>query len=384
MFSTSDSVYSRKNPFPAKLLANRVMALEGTTKETRHFEISLAGSDLKYEAGDAAGIFPTNNPVMIEELLAHFGFSGEEEVPRASGGTGSIRSVLMTDCDVRIPGVKFLRQVVLKEGRQLEFAGILNPENKRQLDGYLRGREVIDILLAHPTIRFTPEEFVSGLRPLTPRLYSIASSPKLYPEALHLMVAVVRYESFGRKRGGVATTFLADRVTESTPVPVFVHSAKGFRLPEDNDLPVIMVGPGAGLAPFRGYLQERQARGAKGKNWLFFGEQREKSNFFYKDELEQYQRDGLLNRLSTAFSRDQDYKIYVQNRMVEPENAKELWRWLEEGAHFFVCGDAERMAKDVDAALLRIVREQGGKSPEEAIAYVDAMRKEKRYKRDVY
>jgi len=224
---------------------------------------------------------------------------------------------------------------------------------------------------------------VKLLRKLLPRLYSIASSQKAYPTAVHLTIAVVKYESHGRNRKGVASTFLAERVSETDRVPVFVHTAKGFRLPEDGNTPIIMVGPGTGVAPFRAYLQDRKATGAKGKSWLFFGEQRRASDFLYEAEFKALQADGILARFDTAFSRDQAHKVYVQNRMME--NAAEIWKWIDqEGAHFFVCGDAARMAKDVDAALLKIVETEGRKTVEEAGVYVEELKKAKRYKRDVY
>jgi sulfite reductase (NADPH) flavoprotein alpha-component len=219
------------------------------------------------------------------------------------------------------------------------------------------------------------------LRKLQPRLYSIASSPKAFPEDIHLTVAVVRYELHGRKRQGVCSTYLADRVNGGT-MPVFIHSAKHFRQPEDPSVPVIMVGPGTGIAPFRAFLQEREVLGAPGKTWLFFGDRNRATDFLYEEEINAWRGKGVLHRLDTAFSRDQPEKIYVQQRMME--NAAELWRWLEDGSYFYVCGDASRMAKDVDEALHRIVEQAGGKSKEEAAAYVEELKKTKRYRKDVY
>ena len=242
--------------------------------------------------------------------------------------------------------------------------------------------EVIDFLLAHPSIRFTPAEFIATLRKLQPRLYSISSSQRLHPEQVHLTIATVRYESHGRQRKGIASTFLAERAEPPVPIPLFFHSAKHFRLPEDPSLPVIMVGPGTGIAPFRAYLQERQASGATGKNWLFFGDQKADYDYLYQEELEGWHKDGVLSQLHLAFSRDQAEKIYVQQRMLE--NAAELYAWLEEGAHFYVCGDASRMAKDVDAALHKVIEQAGGKTSVEASEYMEKLKKSKRYKRDVY
>lgn len=386
MSTPTDSPYSRKNPFPGKLVTNRLLTGEGSEKETRHFEISLVGSGLSYEVGDALGVYASNDPELVDQIVKALGCSGDELVPRPDNqGQAPLRQVLITDYEIKsAANTKFLKAIVEKSGSAPNLAELLNPERKKELDLFLWGMEIIDFLADHPSAKFTPEEFVGTLRKMTPRLYSIASSLSAFPEQVHLTIAVVRYESHGRTRKGVASTYLTERVDPEKGVPLFFHTAKHFRLPEDGNTPIIMVGPGTGIAPFRAYLQERKARGAQGQNWLFFGEQREKLNFFYKDEFEQLQKDGYLHRFSTAFSRDQAHKIYVQNRMTEPDNAKGIWDWLEKGAHFYVCGDAARMAKDVDTALHTIVEQQGGRSPEEAAAYIENLKKEKRYKRDVY
>ena len=375
-------LYSRKNPFPARLLVNQKLNMEGSEKETRHYEFSLAGSGLRYEVGDSMGIFPQNNPLLVQELLQALHFSGDEQVMNKEGETVSVREGLLKHYQITQPSKQFLEAIVEKSRGASELGELLHPERKSELEHYLWGLEVIDFLLDAPSIRFAPEEFVSKLRKLQPRLYSVGSSIKAYPEQVHLMIASVRYESKGRKREGVASTYLADRVGQNTPVAMFVHVAKGFRLPEDPETPIIMVGPGTGVAPFRAYLQERKTVGAPGKNWLFFGEQRSRCDFFYHDEFVALQADGVLTRFHTAFSRDQAYKVYVQHRLLE--NSKEVYAWLQEGAHFFVCGDAARMAKDVDLALVQIVEKEGAMSPENAAEYVEALRKEKRYKRDVY
>ena len=375
-------LYSRKNPFPARLLVNQKLNLEGSEKETRHYEFSLVSSGLQYEVGDSMGVFPQNNPQLVQELLDALHFSGDEQVKTKDGETVSVREGLLKHYQITQPSKQFLEAIVEKSRGASELEGLLDPDRKSELDHYLWGLEVIDFLLHAPSLEFTPEEFVSKLRKLQPRLYSVASSIKAYPEQVHLMIVSVRYESHGRKREGVASTYLADRVDQNATVPMFTHVAKGFRLPEDPATPIIMVGPGTGLAPFRAYLQERKTIGAPGKNWLFFGEQRSRCDFFYRDEFAALQADGVLTRFDTAFSRDQAYKIYVQNRLLE--NSKEVYAWLQEGAHFFVCGDAARMAKDVDVALLKIVEKEGSMSPEAAAEYVEALRKQKRYKRDVY
>jgi sulfite reductase (NADPH) flavoprotein alpha-component len=378
------SLFSRKNPFPAPHVTNRRLSGPSSQKETRHHEISLVASGLRYEVGDSLGVFASNDPVLVGEILGAIGATGEEAVTTADGATKSLRDALLRDLIITTPSKEFLAALVAKAGDAVADLAALTGDaaRKKELDAYLWGREVIDFLLAHPGIGWGVEEFVKTLRKLQPRLYSIASSQKEVGEAVHLTIATVRYETFGRRRSGVASTFLADRTAGGVAVPVFVHTAKHFRLPEDPATPVIMVGPGTGVAPFRAYLQERKALGGGGKNWLFFGEQRRDSDFLYGAELEVLQAEGVLNRLDLAFSRDQEQKIYVQHRMREA--SAELFRWLEEGAHFFVCGDGERMAKDVDAELQAIVAREKGCSAEAAAEYVEGLKKAKRYKKDVY
>lgn len=379
--SDTTIAYSRKNPFPAKLKVNRALTLEGSEKETRHYELSLAGSGLKYEVGDSLGVFPSNDPELVDEILRTLGFSGQEPVPAPDGQIVPMRSALMHNYIITEPSKQLLKAVAEKDPSATFLQDMLDPELKSELDQYVWGRGVIDPLMEF-NVKFEAEEFAGVLRKLQPRLYSIASSQRAYPEEVHLTIASVRYESHGRRRAGVASVFFAERVDENTGIPVFVHSAKHFRLPEDPDTDIIMVGPGTGIAPFRAFLQDRKATGATGNNWLFFGEQRSKSDFFYRGEFETYLAEGVLRRFDTAFSRDQDYKIYVQHRMLE--QAADIFKWIEGGAYFYVCGDANRMAKDVDEALHKIVETQGGITPEQAIEYVAALKKEKRYRRDVY
>jgi sulfite reductase (NADPH) flavoprotein alpha-component len=377
--SSAPSLYSRKNPFPARLSHVRPLTAGGSGKETLHFEVSLADSGLVYEVGDSLGVFPSNDPAEVVEVLAAAGLTGDELVE--SPEPGVLRDVLIRQVTLREPSRQLLAAILEKCPDAEELVELIDPEAKTVMQDWLDGREVIDILLAYPRARFTAGELVKVLRKLQPRLYSIASSAKAYPQDIHLTVAVVRYEAHGRRRQGVCSTFLADRATDS-PVPVFIHSAKHFRPPEDPSLPVIMVGPGTGIAPFRAFLQEREVIGAAGPSWLFFGDRNRATDFLYEEEILRWQKSGVLHRLDVAFSRDQAEKIYVQHRMLE--NAAEIWRWLQEGGFFYVCGDASRMAKDVDDALHRIVAEQGGKSPEEAEAYVEELKKSKRYRKDVY
>ncbi len=364
--------YSRKNPFSAKLLANRMLTGAGSQKEVRHFEIGLAGSGLTYETGDALGIFPTNAPAVVERVLQSLGCDGEEAVT-VSAGEIPLRLALAKHFDITKPTNELLSAIA---GRVPELAAIF--ADKAALKSWLHGREVSDVLadLAQP---FTPPELIALLRKMAPRLYSISSSPKAHPDEVHLTVGIVRYETHGLARGGVCSTFLADRAGE---VPVFVQPSHGFKLPANGDTPIIMVGPGTGIAPFRAFVEERIITGARGRNWLFFGDQRRATDFLYEDSLTAWLRDGHLARLDLAFSRDQAEKVYVQQRMIE--QAGELWSWLEDGAHFYVCGDASRMAKDVDAALHKVIETAGNKSTDDAAAYVAKLKSEKRYQRDVY
>ena len=373
--------YDRKNPFKAKLIRTRVLNKAGSAKETRHIEISLEGSGLTYEVGDALGVVPTNCPTLASEILELLGCDGEEAVPNVDGVESSLRHALQHSYQITQPTLAFIQEVAKRSSENCsEWAALMAEDKKGEFEKFLHGREVIDFLKCAPR-KFAPKEFVSLLRKLQPRLYSISSSPKAHPNEVHLTVGTVRYESHGRVRKGVCSTFLADRVEAGGIVPVFVQTSHGFRLPTDPTTPIIMVGPGTGIAPFRAFLEERRAIGAFGKNWLFFGDQQRACDFLYEEELTAMQRDGFV-RLDLAFSRDQMDKIYVQNRMLE--NASELWKWLEAGAHFFVCGDAKRMARDVDQALHQIVQSAGGKSAEEAAAYVQNLKSTKRYQRDVY
>ena len=375
------STYSKSHPFPAPLLANVKLNGDGSAKDTRHFAFSLEGSGLSYEAGDALGVRATNCPELAEELLRALGRSGEEPVPDRDGKETPLREALVHHYEItRIPAP--LLKAVAERSGDAELQKLTAPGVNGELSKFLWGREIIDLLHGHPKAKFTPSEFVALLKKLQPRLYSISSSPKAHPGEVHLCVGVVRYDSLGRARKGVCSTFLAERVPAGGAVPVFVHHNKNFRPPANPDAPMIMVGPGTGIAPFRAFLEERRASGAKGRNWLFYGDQRSATDFLFRDELEAMQREGTLHRLDLAFSRDQAEKIYVQTRMLE--HAQELYAWLEEGGGFYVCGDASRMAKDVDAALHQVIQTAGGKSAEEATAYVAALKKDKRYQRDVY
>ncbi|MDO9164271.1 MAG: sulfite reductase subunit alpha [Methylococcaceae bacterium] len=374
------SQYNRKNPFPAKLQVNRLLTAPSSSKETRHYEISIAGSGLSYEAGDALCVVPTNCPQLVDDIIKALACNGDEEEP-VNGELISLREALRTHFEIKLPSKELLEEIATRSGDQ-ELNGLLTAGDKEKLSDYLWGRDILDLLLQFPACEFAAAEFIAFLKPLQHRAYSISSSGKLHPDTVHLTVASVRYDSHGRQHKGVCSTFLADLVNADTEVRSFFTPNKVFRVPDDNSLPMIMVGPGTGIAPFRAFLQERQFRKAAGKNWLFFGDRNAATDYIYREEIEAMQASGLLTRLDLAFSRDQDAKIYVQDRMLE--NGAELFAWLEQGGYFFVCGDAYRMAKDVDKALHEVIATHGKLSEQQAIDYVNQLKKDKRYVRDVY
>jgi sulfite reductase (NADPH) flavoprotein alpha-component len=372
--------FSKKNPFPAPILTNYNLNAAESEKATYHIGFSLAGSGLTYQVGDALGVFPRNDERVVDEILAGLPFKTDECVPLPTGGEALLRDALIEHYDIRGINKSFLQKWQVRSGSPF-LRALVEADDKQAYEGFCWGRELIDLVLDHPADFADAEDFVSILKRLQPRLYSIASSPKTHPDEVHLTVGVVKYATFGRRRGGVCSTFLAERCKSLKP-GVFLHENKLFRLPADGSVPVIMVGPGTGIAPFRAFLEERRETGAPGKNWLFFGNPHRATDFLYEEELTAMLAAGHLTRLDTAFSRDQKQKIYVQDRMVEA--GAELWAWLQAGAMFYVCGDASRMAKDVDVALHKIAAEHGALSTEAAAAYVASLRKDRRYLRDVY
>ncbi len=372
--------YGKKNPFPSPILRNYNLNGAGAEKETHHVELSLEGSGMEYVVGDALGVCPVNPEEQVDEILNSLPFNTNEEVPLPGGGEASLREALTTSYDIRSLTPKLLQAWQERSGSPF-LRSVVETQDRKVMNEFCWGRELIDLVTEYPADFSDGEEFLTVLKKLQPRLYSISSSPNAHPGEVHLTIAIVRYHSHGRQRGGVCSTFLADR-SEGLQPGSFVHHNKAFRLVEDDNAPIIMVGPGTGVAPFRAFLEERRVRGATGKNWLLFGNPYRKTDFLYEEEFIQMQKEGVLSRLDLAFSRDQEQKIYVQHRM-EEEGAL-MWEWLEGGACFYVCGDASRMAKDVDASLHRVVEKHGGKSEDEARDYVKAMKKERRYQRDVY
>ncbi|NHK26848.1 sulfite reductase subunit alpha [Parvularcula flava] len=369
--------WNRKNPYTSVLATNRLLSAEGSAKEIRHFEFALGDSEIEYEAGDALGVMPVNDPELVEATIKRLGYN-----PDADAGDGkSLREALTTDYEISMPSRDYLTAVAA-QAEDSRLSHIVDNNDKEAIDDYLWSKDQLDLLNLYPVVTWDLEQYLDLLKPLQHRAYSISSSPKADPDHIHLTVASVRYDSHGRQHGGVCSTFMADRVGDQGTAGIFLSPNKAFRLPSDLDAPVIMVGPGTGIAPFRAFLQDREAAGAKGKNWLFFGDQKRKSDFIYEQEMLDWHDKGVLTKLDLAFSRDQEEKIYVQQRM--KENGAELFKWLEEGAYFYVCGDATRMAKDVDAALLKIIEKEAGINDDAAWDYVGKMKKDKRYLRDVY
>ncbi|MFH5806576.1 sulfite reductase subunit alpha, partial [Alienimonas sp. DA493] len=372
------STWTRDNPFPATLLAVRNLNGEGSAKYTSHVEIDLTGSDLTYEVGDSLGLYPTNCGELVDEVLAELGADPIAVVTPPTGDPCSLRQALIERVCLAEVTDELLEALVPRCAEPAD-AELL----KRALDDpdAIDGWDVLDVLRAVPSAKIGFDAFLQTLGPLQPRLYSISSSPKAHPGQVHLTVGRVEWERGSRKRKGVASTMLADRLRVGETVRVFVQKSHGFTVPPDPQAPAIMVGPGTGIAPFRAFLEERAVTQAPGRNWLFFGDQRGETDFLYRDELTALRDRGVLHRLDTAFSRDQAEKIYVQNRMLEA--ADELYDWLRDGAYLYVCGDAKRMAVDVDRTLHAIVADRAG-GEAAAKAFVQDLKKSKRYCRDVY
>lgn len=373
--------YGKKHPFPAEVTENLLLNGEGSAKETIHVELSLAGSGLQYEPGDALAVQPTNCPSMVKDILAAAKLKGTEEIEVKGEGKKLLADALREDFDITA-----LSKVVLKKLAEAtaseKLNALLQDDAKDALRDYMHGREIVDAIIEFAPKGLSAEALTGIFRKLPIRLYSIASSPLAHPDEVHLTVAAVRYEAHGRARKGVCSTYLADIARIGENVPVFVQPNKNFRLPADDNTPIIMVGPGTGVAPFRSFVEHRAATGAAGKNWLFFGDQRYTYDFLYQLEWQDFLKNGQLSKLDLAFSRDQPEKVYVQDKMLE--NGAEFYAWLERGAHFYVCGDASRMAADVHEALISIIVKHGAKTREQAEEYVENLKKAKRYQRDVY
>jgi sulfite reductase (NADPH) flavoprotein alpha-component len=378
----AQTTFSRTNPFPAKVLKNINLNGAGSSKETRHIELSLEGSGLSYVPGDALGVVPSNDPDLVAALLEEMHWDEETAVIiNKQGETLPLKEALTSYFEITLLTKKILQQAAaFTENEELQKLVLV--ENAVQLKEYCYGRDLLDMFREFGPWKATAQEIVSLLRKMTPRLYSISSSIAANPNEVHLTIGAVRYTSHGRERKGVCSVLCAERVHDGDTLPVFVQANKHFHLPESEDKDIIMVGPGTGIAPFRSFIQERAVNKVTGRSWLFFGDQHAASDFLYQNELEQYQQHGILTKLDAAFSRDTAQKVYVQHKMLE--HGKELFEWLEKGAYFYVCGDKERMAKDVNDALITVIEKEGAMTRETAEAYLKEMQKQGRYQRDVY
>ena len=372
------SEWNRKNPFPARLSLNKLLSKNGSGKEIRHYEVDISDSGIEYSAGDVINVLPVNNSTLVSLIIERLDID-PSHIP--NGKEQSLEVLLTSYYEISTPGKKLVTYLEEKLNNE-NLSKVVKNSDKQALSDYLWGKDILDLLNIDPDFHFDVDEFLSNLKPLQHRAYSISSSPKKYPDSVHMTISSVRWLTNNRDHLGVCSTYLADRVNDDQKVKIFMSPNKAFRIPENHETPMIMVGPGTGIAPFRAFLDEREIIGASGQNWLFFGDQTREFDFIYENEFSEKLKKGILTKLDLAFSRDQDEKIYVQDRMLE--SSAELFRWLEKGAYFYVCGDALRMAKDVDATLRKIIEMEGNMTSEKADAYVNNLKKEKRYLRDVY
>lgn len=377
-----ESAYSRNHPFHAEVLENLNLNGRGSDRETRHLELSLAGSNITFEPGDSLGVYPENHPQLVEDIIAAMGWDANERVPlNKKGEEGSLQEALLRHYEITV-----LTKPLLEQAAGLTSAPalkeLLAPERQQELKEYIQGRDLLDLIQDYGPWDAPASLFVTILRKLPARLYSIASSYNANPDEVHFTVRAVRYESHGRERYGVCSVHCAERVQPGATLPVYIQNNPNFKLPADSSVPVIMIGPGTGVAPFRSFLEEREEQGAEGPTWLFYGDRHFVTDFLYQTDWQRMLKDGVLSRLDVAFSRDTEEKVYVQHRILE--QSKELYRWLQEGAHVYVCGDEKHMAHDVHSALITVIQEEGGLSPEAAAAYLETLQQEQRYQRDVY
>lgn len=376
------SEYSRTNPFYAEVLENINLNGRGSNKETRHLELSLEGSGLVYEPGDSLGIYPTNDPALVDELIQTCGWNEEESVTvHKNGDTLPLKEALTSHFEITVL-TKPLLQKIAALTKSESLHALLEEGNEEKLKEYIAGRDLVDAARDFGPFEGTAAEFTSILRKIPARLYSIASSLKANDEEVHLTIGAVRYDAHGRERQGVCSILCAERLQPGDTLPVYIQHNQNFKLPQDPDTPIIMVGPGTGIAPFRSFMQEREEMGANGKSWLFFGDQHFVTDFLYQTEWQKWLKDGVLTKMDVAFSRDTEEKVYVQHQM--KKQSKELFEWLEQGAYVYICGDEKHMAHDVHNTLLSIIQEEGAMSKEKAESYLANLQQQKRYQRDVY
>ncbi|MEK3708152.1 assimilatory sulfite reductase (NADPH) flavoprotein subunit [Paenibacillus sp. FSL R7-0198] len=378
--SGGESEYDRTNPFKAEVLENLNLNGRGSDRETRHIELSLEGSSLDYEPGDSLGVFPENHPRLVDELIAAMGWNADERVTvNKNGDQASVHEALLRYFEITAVTKPVVEQLAkLNPGSGL--TALLADDSEFRT--VMNSCDLLDLVQDYNLKGIPAAEFVAVLRKIPARLYSIASSSKSFPDEVHLTVRTVRYEARGRERYGVCSVHLAERIEAGDTLPVYIQHNPNFKLPENPDTPIIMVGPGTGVAPFRSFLGEREETGAEGKTWLFYGDQHFSTDFLYQTEWQRWLKDGVLTKMDVAFSRDTEQKVYVQHRMLE--HSKELYQWLQEGASVYICGDEKKMAHDVHAALTTILEQEGGLSPEQASEYLTRLQQEKRYQRDVY
>jgi sulfite reductase (NADPH) flavoprotein alpha-component len=377
---TVESTYSRTNPFRAEVLDNLNLNGRGSNKETRHLELSLEGSGISFQPGDSLGIYPENDPELVDLLLAELKWNPEESVTiNKQGEVLSLRDALTTHYEITTLTKPLLEKAAKLTGNS-DLQELINDSEK--VKSYLEGHDLLDVVRDFGPLLSTPQEFVSILRKMPARLYSIASSLTANPDEVHLTIGAVRYHANGRDRKGVCSIFTADRLQPGDSVPIYIQQNENFKLPANPETPIIMVGPGTGVAPFRSFMQEREEIGAEGKSWMFFGDQHFVTDFLYQTEWQKWLKDGVLTKMDVAFSRDTAEKVYVQHRMLE--QSEELFQWLQEGAHVYICGDEKHMAHDVHQTLIGIIEKEGSLSREEAETYLADMQKQKRYQRDVY
>ncbi|MGG3279329.1 assimilatory sulfite reductase (NADPH) flavoprotein subunit [Paenibacillus solani] len=377
----TESEYSRSNPFQAEILENLNLNGRGSDRETRHLEISLEGSNLQYEPGDSIGIYPENHPQLVDDLISIMNWNADEVVVVKNGEARTLRDALLRHYEITVLTKPLIEQAAKLSGNE-GLSKLLEPGHEQELRTYIDERDLLDLVQDYGLQHLPASDFVSILRKIPARLYSIASSSKAFPDEVHITVRSVRYEAHGRQRYGVCSVQMAERLEAGDSLPVYIQHNPNFKLPENPDTPIIMIGPGTGVAPFRAFLGEREETGAEGKSWLFYGDQHFATDFLYQIEWQRWLKDGVLTRMDVAFSRDTDKKVYVQHRMLE--KSKELYQWLQEGACVYVCGDEKKMAHDVHSALGTILEQEGGMSPEEATEYLALMQQQKRYQRDVY
>lgn len=376
------SEYSRTNPFYAEVLENINLNGRGSNKETRHLELSLEGSGLVYEPGDSLGIYPTNDPELVDELIQTCGWNAEESVTvHKNGDTLPLKEALTSHFEITVL-TKPLLQKIAELTKSESLHTLLEEGNEEKLKEYIAGRDLVDAARDFGPFEGTAADFTSILRKIPARLYSIASSLKANDEEVHLTIGAVRYDAHGRERQGVCSILCAERLQPGDTLPVYIQHNQNFKLPQDPDAPIIMVGPGTGIAPFRSFMQEREELGANGKSWLFFGDQHFVTDFLYQTEWQKWLKDGVLTKMDVAFSRDTEEKVYVQHQM--KKQSKELYEWLEQGAYVYICGDEKHMAHDVHNTLLSIIQEEGAMSKEKAESYLANLQQQKRYQRDVY